>query len=106
MLRPTTASHILTIGLDLGDTNTQCAVYGTNSDRIEERKVTSNREQFTTLFGRFPDARVVMEASTSSRWIHNLAVELGHEVVIANPRNIPIITSSVKKCDRNDARLL
>jgi hypothetical protein len=30
--------------------------------RIEERKVTTNREQFTTLVGRFPGARILMEA--------------------------------------------
>jgi hypothetical protein len=106
MQQLTTPSLPLTIGLDLGNTNTQAAVYGTDGERLEERKVTTNREQLAVLFERFPGARIVMEASTASRWIHNLAVELGHEVITANPRNIPIITSSVKKCDRNDARLL
>jgi len=95
-----------TIGLDLGNKNTQCAVYGADCERIEERKVTTNREQITTLLKRFAGARIVMEASTASRWIFNLAKQLGHEVIIANPRCIPIITSSVRKCDRNDARLL
>ena len=106
MQHTTTRSYPLTIGLDLGNKDTQCAVYGSDGARVEERKVTNNREQLTALFTRFPDARIVMEASTSTRWIHNLAVELGHEVVVANPRSIPIITASVKKCDRNDARLL
>ena len=96
----------VTIGLDLGNKSTQCAVFGEDGQRAEERAVTTNHEQLTNLFCRFPGARIVMEASTASRWIHNLAVELGHEVVVANPRNIPLITASVKKCDRNDARLL
>jgi transposase len=47
-----------------------------------------------------------MEASTPCRWIKSLAEARGHEVVIANPRAIPLITSNVRKCDRNDARLL
>ena len=81
-------------------------MFDEDGQRVEERAVTTNQEQLTTLFGRFPGARIVMEASTASRWIHNLAVKLGHEVVIANPRSIPLITASVKKCDRNDARLL
>ncbi len=102
----TTDSFPVTIGLDLGNTSTQCAVYGADRKRIEERKVTTNRERIQALLQRFPGARVVMEASTASRWISNLAEELGHEVVIANPRCIPIITKNVRKCDRNDARLL
>jgi len=106
MNQPTTNTFPMTIGLDLGSKDTQCAIYGTDGKRIEERKVTMDREHLTALLGRFPDARIVMEASTASRWINNLAKELGHEVIIANPRSIPIITASVRKCDRNDARLL
>ena len=106
MQQLTTPTFPLTIGLDLGNKSTQCAIFNESCQRIEERAVTTGREQLTNLFCRFPGARIVMEASTTSRWIHNLAVELGHEVIVANPRSIPIITSSVKKCDRNDARLL
>lgn len=96
----------LTIGFDLGSKDAQCAIYNSGGTPIEERKVTLGRTQLTSLLGRFPTARVVMEASSASRWINNLARELGHEVIIANPRSIPIITASVRKCDRNDARLL
>lgn len=95
-----------TIGLDLGSTSSQCAVYGANSERIEERKLSTTRDAVTNLLKRYPGARLVIEASTPARWIHNLATELGHEVIVANPRNIPIITASTRKCDRNDARLL
>jgi transposase len=49
---------------------------------------------------------VVLEASTSARWIAALAESQGHEVIIANPRDIPIVKASVRKCDRHDARLL
>lgn len=106
MQQPTTNTFPLTIGLDLGSKSTQCAVFGEDLKPIKAPIVTTNREQLAALFGEFPGARVVMEASTASRWIHNLAKDLGHEVIIANPRNIPLITASVKKCDRNDADLL
>lgn len=106
MQQPTTSILPLTIGLDLGSRSTQCAIYAPGGERIEERKVSTTREGLSSLLGRFPGARVVMEASTPSRWIKNLAVELDHEVIIANPRTIPIITASTRKCDRNDARLL
>jgi transposase len=106
MQQSNTIAFPLTIGLDLGSKVTQCAIYGADCERIEERKVATNRARISELLERFPGARVVMEASTPSRWICSLAQGLGHEVVVANPRNIPIITSSTRKCDRNDARLL
>ena len=95
-----------TIGLDLGTRVTQVAVYNTAGNRIEERKISTAKDSLEQLLSRFPKARVVMEASTPTRWINNLARDLGHEVVIANPRRIPIITASIRKSDRNDARLL
>jgi transposase len=106
MQQLTTTPMPLTIGLDLGARQTQCAVLSADGTRIEERKVSTTSTALRSLFERHPDARVVMEASTPARWISKLAKELGHEVVVANPRNIPIITASTRKCDRNDARLL
>lgn len=44
-----TANFLLTIGRDLGSANTQCAVYGTCGNRLEERNVTTNREQCIVL---------------------------------------------------------
>jgi transposase len=96
----------LTIGLDLGSRFTQCAVIDTDGERIEERKISTTAPALTRLLKKHPGARIAMEASTPARWINKLATELGHEVVIANPRCIPIITANTRKCDRNDARLL
>jgi len=95
-----------TIGLDLGARVTQVAIYDTSGNRIEERKISTARDPMAQLFDRFPGARVVMEASTPTRWINNLARRQGHEVIIANPRKIPVITANIRKSDRNDARLL
>ncbi len=106
MHESTSTSLPLTIGLDLGSKKSQAAVYGTDGQRIEERVISTTREHIQALLERFPDARLIMEASTASRWIAGLAEDSGHEVVIANPRSIPIITASIRKCDRNDARLL
>ena len=96
----------LTIGLDLGSRITQLAVYDPSGERTEERKISTTRESMEQLLDRFPGARIVMEASTPTRWINNLARERGHEVIIANPRKVPIITANIRKSDRNDARLL
>lgn len=96
----------LTLGLDLGARTTQVCALAPDGTRIEERTLKTTKEAVGALLERFPGARVALEASTSARWIDSLARSRGHETVIANPRNIPIVTASMRKCDRNDARLL
>ncbi len=96
----------LTLGLDLGARKSQVCVLSPDGQRLEERAVATTRSSVEALLDRFPGARVVLEASTSARWIAALAKSHGHEVVVANPRKIPIVTASIRKCDRNDARLL
>lgn len=108
MDQPTTITSPLpvTLGLDLGLRRTQVCVIDSSGAAVEERAVTTSREAISELLERFPKSRVVLEASTSARWIAALADALGHEVVVANPRNIPVVTANVRKCDRNNARLL
>jgi transposase len=47
-----------------------------------------------------------MEASLQSNWIALLIEELGHEVHVINPRQLQLISQSMCKTDRNDARIL
>lgn len=96
----------VTLGLDLGARRTQVCVLASDGSRLEERAIATTMESIEELLERFPGARVVLEASTSARWIDGLARSKGHETIVANPRRIPIITANVRKCDRNDARLL
>ena len=107
MDRTTSPTNLpLTLGLDLGARSTQVCALAPDGSRIEERSIKTTKQSIESLLERFRGARVVLEASTSARWIDALARSRGHETVVANPRNIPIVTASVRKCDRNDARLL
>jgi len=51
-------------------------------------------------------ARVVLEVGTHSRWVSELLKSLGHEVVVANPRRVKLISQSDSKSDISDAKLL
>lgn len=95
-----------TLGLDLGARRTQIHALGPDGRKLEERSVATTRDGIDGLLARFPGARIVFEASTSARWIASRAESLDHEVIVANPRKIPVLTASVRKSDRNDARLL
>jgi len=94
-----------TIGCDLGDRKTSlCIAYA--DGRTERCKaIPTVREAFEKWFTR-PPARVVMEAGTHSRWSSALLTELGHEVIVANPRRLRLISQNDSKSDEADAELL
>ena len=47
-----------------------------------------------------------MEVGTHSPWVSRQLAAMGHEVIVANPRKVRLITQSVKKNDRMDAEQL
>ena len=51
-------------------------------------------------------ARVAMEAGTHSIWISAQLQELGHEVIVANVRELRAISHSDRKSDQVDAEKL
>ena len=57
-------ASLLTIGMGLGSTSTQCAVYGIDHERIEERKISTTLSGVRGMLEHFPGARIVMEALT------------------------------------------
>jgi transposase len=50
--------------------------------------------------------RIALEVGTHSPWVSRLLSGLGHEVIVANPRQLPLITASSRKDDRLDAQAL
>src|SRR5689334_24968493 len=50
--------------------------------------------------------RIGIEVGTHSRWASRLLTRLGHEVIVADSRQLPLITHSDRKTDRRDARVL
>jgi transposase len=49
---------------------------------------------------------IALEAGTHSRWMSALLRECGHEVIVADPRRLRLLTTSDKKNDPQDARTL
>ncbi len=71
MDQPTTTASPLpvTLGLDLGLRRTQVCAIDSSGAIIEERAVATSRDAISELLERFPKSRIVLEASTSARWI-------------------------------------
>lgn len=102
-----TTVHPLTLGLDLGDTTTAFCGLDAQQNQVERGTIPTNHESLSALFERFPGAHVVFEVGSQSRWVQQLAKRhaLGR-VIAADPRQLHIISKSLKKTDRKDAYLL
>ncbi len=96
----------LTIGIDLGDKHSHLCLLDAEGTILEESRLQTRPDAFRQRFGGMSPARIAIEAGTHSPWTHALLAELGHEVLVANPRKVRAIYDNDKKCDRVDAEQL
>lgn len=94
------------IGCDLGSRRSEVCVLDTDGNVVERRSVPTDRDGFASWFGKRTRARVVIEACTQSAWVSELLAQLGHEVIVANPRKVHLIGRNRSKTDKVDAELL
>jgi transposase len=57
-------------------------------------------------FGSLKRCRIAVEVGTHSRWVSRLLESLGHEVIVANARQVKLISASSRKDDKLDAQML
>jgi len=95
-----------TLGLDIGDLRTNFFLISAAGELLEESQLLTAHAALTELFARIDSCRVVLEACGHVHWIAELAEAGGHEVIVANSREVRLISQSGRKNDRNDARLL
>ena len=98
--------HALTIGLDVGGRYTHVCVLGSGGEVVRERRVRTTAPALSVALIGLPSARVVIEAGPRSPWLSRLVASLGHEVVVANPRQVALIARNQRKTDRLDAARL
>ena len=95
------------IGMDLGDKHHVTVVLDERTgNEVEKRKIVNTAKQVQRYFSRFAGAAVVMEAGTHSAWIARLLRNMGHEVLVGNPRKLRVIWDANDKSDERDARIL
>jgi transposase len=96
----------VTIGMDLGDKSSRYCVLNKAGEVVLERSVGSSKKAMTQVFGAIPRCRIAMEVGTHSPWLSRLLQKLGHEVIVANARQVKLISQSSRKNDRLDAQML
>ena len=96
----------ITIGMDLGDKISRYCVLGGNGEVQSEGSVGTNRKAMTQKFSGMRRCRIAFEVGTHSPWLSRLLSGLGFEVIVANARQVQLISASSRKNDRMDAHML
>jgi len=105
-IRQMAAEQRLTIGLDLGDHSSRYCILSGSGEVVMQGGLRTSKTGLHALFGKLPASRVALEAGTHSPWVSRQVAELGHEVIVANPRKVALIAQSTHKDDRVDAETL
>jgi transposase len=96
----------MTIGIDLGDVWSHYCTLNEDGEVVDRGRFRTTPKAIEKWFTDRPPARVAMEAGTHSIWISEQLEELGHEVIVANVRELRAISHSDRKSDQVDAEKL
>jgi transposase len=102
----TTMSPRRTVGIDLGDQTSHYCILNDQGDVVSEGTVRTTESGLEEQFRRMARARIVLETGTHSPWVSRYLERLGHEVLVANARQVRIIYDNDRKTDKVDARTL
>ena len=101
-----TKETTLTVGLDVGDRYVQVCVLDDAGEVVEESRLPTKAAALERRFAGCERMRMVLEAGSHSPWLSRLLQELGHEVLVGNPRKLRVIWDSDEKGDDRDAEML
>ena len=94
----------LTIGIDLGDVWSHYCTLNEDGQVVDRGRFRTTPKAMDKWFTDVPHARVAMEAGTHSIWISEQLQELGHEIIVANVRELRTISHSDRRATRSMLR--
>lgn len=95
-----------TVGCDLGDKFSHVCVLDERGQVEARARLATSRTGIRKWFSALAPCRVVIEVGTHSRWVSTLLKELGHDVIVANARQVRLIHQGKRKNDKLDAEKL
>ena len=96
----------ITVGRDLGDKMSRYCILDENGEVLREASVGTTKKAMTQVFATMKRCRIAIEVGTHSPWVSRLLKSFGHEVIVANARQVQLISHSSHKNDRVDAQTL
>jgi transposase len=94
------------VGIDLGDKKSRVCIVDEQGEIVSQEWVVTTPGAFLKRFRSEAAMRIAMEVGTHSRWASELLGRCGHDVRVADARQLALITNSNAKSDKRDARML
>ena len=104
--REMAARKRLTVGIDLGDKKSEYFVIDEEGTEVVQGSVKTTPAAFMEAFGEMARCRIAIEVGSHSRWVSERLTAMGQEVLVADPRRVPLISNSNDKSDGVDAEML
>lgn len=95
-----------TIGMDMGDRKHTICIIDPQGRVVSRKTVTNTAAALRKCFKNQKPALFAIEAGTHSAWVSHVLEEMGHEVLVGNPRKLRAIWDSDRKDDMRDAEML
>jgi transposase len=102
----TMAEGVAAVGLDLSDRTGRFYAIDEEGLKIAEGSVVLLAPELQRWASSMRKTVIAMEAGTHSPWMSRLLSASGHEVIVANPVKVALITQNVNKTDPVDAEYL
>jgi transposase len=102
-VRRSVAKVGMTIGIDLGDVWSHYCTLNEDGEVVDRGRFRTTPSGVEKWFTDLPRARIAMEAGTHSIWVSEQLREMGHEVIVANVREVRAISHNNRKSDTVDA---
>ncbi len=106
MTEHSSAAMDVTIGMDLGDRQSELCVVDRAGVVVHRGRGATTAAGLTAACAPYAGARVVLEVGTHSPWVSRLLQQQGHAVIVANPGQVRRMAGRGNKSDRIDAELL
>jgi len=97
---------VAAVGLDLSDRTGRFYAIDDEGKKIDEGTIALRTPELEKWARSIPPTLIAIEAGTHSPWISRLLTRCGHEVIVANPVKVALITKNVQKTDPVDAEYL
>jgi transposase len=102
----TMADGVAAVGLDLSDRKARFHAIDAEGKTVETGTVSLEAVQLQRWASSIPPTVIAIEAGTHSPWVSRLLRACGHEVIVANPVKVALITRNIRKSDAVDAEYL
>ena len=93
----------MVIGLDVHKRSVYATVMEDNGDIIIQRNIENNMELVNGFLFNYKYHDIVIESSTSGKYLCKELLKLNYKIHLINPAKVPEIYNNYKKTDREDS---